>query len=144
MANVTVTMPDELMKRLTLLGEKQDAICAKCLDVGAEVLVQRVERNLAARIGEGTKYASRSTGELIGSLGKSPAKIDKNGRTNIKVGFSEPRRGEGDANAKIAAILEYGKSGQPAKPFLKPAYRSAKNEIEAAMVAEFERQVNAL
>src|SRR5699024_11936873 len=51
---------------------------------------------------------------------------DKNGDFNVKVGFSEPRS-DGDSNAKIATILEYGKSGQPAKPFLKPARSSSRN-----------------
>ena len=40
---------------------------------------------------------------------------DKNGDFNIKVGFSEPRP-DGESNAMLASILEYGKSGQPAKP----------------------------
>lgn len=140
MAKLTVNMPEDLMKRLTQLGERQDAICAACVEAGAEVLEQKAKRNLAARIGEGTKFESRSTGELLRSLGASKAKVDREGRTNAKVGFAEPRS-DGERNAKIAAILEYGKHGQPAKPFMKPALRSSRNEIESTMIHEFERQV---
>ena len=142
MAELKVTMPDDLMRRLTELGPKTDEICAKCLEAGADVLVAQVKRNLAARIGEGTKYDSRSTGKLLGSLGKSSVKVDRDGRSNLKVGFSEPRRGAaGNANAKIAAVLEYGKTGQPAKPFMKPAQRQTKKEVEAVMARTFEQEV---
>ena len=96
--------------------------------------------NLQAVIGSGTKYESRSTGELLRSLGTSPALQDKNGDFNVKVGFSEPRS-DGDSNAKIATILEYGKSGQPAKPFLKPARSSSKNACINAMRAKLDEEV---
>lgn len=34
--------------------------------------------------------------------------------------FKEPRS-DGESNAKIASIIEYGKQGQPPNPFLKSA-----------------------
>lgn len=45
------------------------------------------------------------------------------------------------ANAKIATILEYGKSGQPAKPFLKPARSSSRNACINAMKAKLDEEV---
>lgn len=141
MAKAEFQLPTNLMSLLTELGRRQDEICAKCVESGAEVLERQVRRNLAARIGEGTKFESRSTGNLLHSLGTTPAKVDRGGRTNAKVGFSEPRRDGGDPNGKIAAILEYGKHGQPAKPFMKPALRTLRSEIESTMIHEFERQV---
>ena len=65
---------------------------------------------------------------------------DKNGDFNVKVGFSEPRS-DGDSNAKIATILEYGKSGQPAKPFLKPAQSSSRNACISTMKAMLDEEV---
>ena len=38
------------------------------------------------------------------------------------------RARDGGSNAKIANVLEYGKHGQPAKPFLKPAKSASKAE----------------
>ena len=61
----------------------------------------------------------------------------------MKVGFSEPRS-DGESNAKIATILEYGKSGQPARPFLKPAKSSSKNACIEAMKAKLESEVNGI
>ncbi len=60
----------------------------KVLEAGAEVVEDKVRSNLQTVIGSGTKYESRSTGELLRSLGTSPALQDKNGDFNVKVGFS--------------------------------------------------------
>lgn len=120
MAKVTVNLPDELTAKLSRLGTRTDEVCEKALEAGAEVVEAAVRSRLKAVIGKETKYDSRSTGELLDALGTSPVKLDKDDKFNIKVGFSEPRTG-GESNAKIAAIIEYGKSGQPAKPFMKKA-----------------------
>jgi len=62
---------------------------------------------------------------------------------NIKVGFSEPRRG-GESNAMIASIIEYGKQGQPARPFLKPAKSASRKACIAAMEAKFAEELGKL
>lgn len=94
-------------------------------------------------VGSGTKYESRSTGELESALGLTPAKIDKNGNHNVKVGFAEPRS-DGESNAKLANILEYGKHGQPVKPFLKPAKSASRSACKTAMQEKFEEEVRKL
>lgn len=143
MAKAQMMMPEDFLKRLSRLGDRTDEISEKVLEAGGEVVLTRVKGNLAGVIGRGTQYESRSTGELLGSLGLSSVKVDKNGNHNIKVGFAEPRS-DGDSNAKIANILEYGKHGQPAKPFLKPAKSSSKAACEEAMKAKFEEEVGKL
>ena len=117
MARVDVKMPDEFLERMSRLGSNFDSIAETVLEVGGEVVLEKTKSNLASVIGSGTKYNSRSTGELESSLGLTGVKMDRNGNFNIKVGFSEPRR-DGGSNAQLANIIEYGKSGQPAKPFL--------------------------
>jgi hypothetical protein len=57
-----------------------------------------------------------------------------------RVGFSEPRS-DGDSNAKIANILEYGKSGQPPKPFLKPARSSGRKSCIEVMKAKLDEEL---
>ena len=94
-------------------------------------------------MGKGTKYESRSTGELESALGLSSVKMDKNGNHNIKVGFAEPR-GDGVSNAKLANIIEYGKHGQPAKPFMKPAKTASRAACISAMQDKFEEEVRKL
>ena len=96
--------------------------------------------NDAGVIGRGTKVESRSTGQLLSALGTSGVKLDRQGNHNVKVGFAEPRR-DGDSNAKIANILEYGRHGQPAKPFLKPAKSASKSAAIEAMKRKLEEEV---
>ena len=110
------------------------------LEAGGEVVLEKVRSNLQAVIGRDTKEESRSTGELVSALGVSPAKIDREGNYNVKVGFSEPRS-DGRSNAMIANVLEYGKSGQPAKPFLKPARTASRAPCIEAMKRTFEQEV---
>ena len=140
MAKCTVKMPDELLEKLSRLGAESDAIAERVLEVGGDIVVSKVKSNLSAVIGSGVKFDSRSTGELERSLGVSPVKIDKNGNSNIKIGFTEPRA-DGESNAKIANIIEYGKSGQPAKPFLKPAKSATKTTCMNAMKQKLEQEV---
>lgn len=143
MGKVQVKMPEDFLLRLSRLGDKTDEIIPKVLEAGGEVVEQKVRANLSAVIGRDTKEKSRSTGELLSALGVSPAKVDRDGNYNVKVGFSEPRP-DGRSNAMIANVLEYGKSGQPAKPFLKPARSAARAPCIEAMKAAFEREVEKL
>ena len=143
MARVDVKMPDEFLERMSRLGSNFDSIAETVLEAGGEVVLEKTKSNLASVIGSGTKYDSRSTGELESSLGLTGVKMDRNGNFNIKVGFSEPRR-DGGSNAQLANIIEYGKSGQPAKPFLKPARSASKKQCIEAMKQAFETEVEKL
>ena len=91
MARVDVKMPDEFLERMSRLGSNFDSIAETVLEAGGEVVLEKTKSNLASVIGSGTKYDSRSTGELESSLGLTGVKMDRNGNFNIKVGFSEPR-----------------------------------------------------
>ena len=86
MAKADVKMPDDFLLKLSKLGDKTDEIIPKVLESGGEVVLERVKSNLQGTIGSGTKEKSRSTGELVDSLGVSPAKLDRNGNFNVKVG----------------------------------------------------------
>ena len=134
MAKVDIKMPDEFLERMSRLGKDFDAVAESVLEAGGEVVLQKVQSNL---------YESRSTGELESALGLTPAKTDKYGNHNVKVGFAEPRS-DGSSNAKLANILEYGKHGQPAKPFLKPAKSASRSACKAAMQQKFEEEVRKL
>lgn len=141
MAKAYVKLPDDFLEKISRLGSKTDVICEKMLKAGGEVVLSRVKSNLSSVIGSGTKYKSRSTGELERALGLSKVRIDKNGNYNIKIGFAESRK-DGSSNAKLANIIEYGKSGQVAKPFLKPAKASSKSKCIEVMKSTFDKEVN--
>ena len=112
MAKADIKMPEDFLMKISQLGSNFDAVAERVLEAGGEVVLAKVQSNLAGVVGSGTKYDSRSTGELERSLGLSPAKLNRDGNHDIKVGFSEPRS-DGESNAKLANILEYGKHGQP-------------------------------
>ena len=140
MAKADFKLPDEFLTKLSRLGKDTDAVAEKVLEAGGKVVLAKVRSNLAAVIGSGTKYDSRSTGELEQSLGLSPVKMNREGNHDIKIGFSEPRS-DGGSNAKLANILEYGKHGQPAKPFLKPAKTASKQACIDTMTQKLEEEV---
>jgi len=139
-AKVDMKMPEDFLLKLSRLQDRTDDIIPRVLKAGGEVVEAKIKSNLQSVIGKGTKEESRSTGELVSALGVSSAKQDRDGNFNVKVGFSEPRP-DGKSNAMIAGVLEYGKHGQPPKPFLKPAKSASKKACVEAMVSAFEKEV---
>ena len=129
--------------KVSRLAEQTDEIIPRVLEAGGEVVLGKVKDNLRSVIGRDTKDSSESTGELASSLGLSPAKQNREGNFNVKVGFSEPRS-DGGSNAKIANIIEYGKQGQPAKPFLKSAKSASRKACIAAMTDKLEEEISKL
>ena len=131
MARVTIEMPTTLMDQLASAAEKTDSAIPKALEAGGKVVFERMQANLRSAIGRGTKVKSRSTGKLLAALGVSPVKVNDEGNYDVKVGFAE---GRGDANnAMLANLIEYGKSGQPPKPFLKRTKSSSQSPCIEAM-----------
>jgi HK97 gp10 family phage protein len=143
MAKGEIKMPEDFLLKLSRLGDKSDEIISRVLGAGGEVALEKVRGNLEAVIGRDTKHKSRSTGELADALGLSPVKLSRDGTLNIKLGFAEPRSG-GGVNALVAATLEYGKQGQPAKPFLRPARTASRKLVIAEMVKVYEEEVERL
>ena len=143
MAKAEFKMPDDFLQKVSQLSEKTDKIIPLVLEAGGEVAIKKLRDNLNAVVGKDTKYSSLSTGELSEALGITPARMDKDGNFNVKVGFSEPRS-NGDRNAKIANILEYGKYGQPPKPFLKLAKNQSKKPVIEVMKATLEEEIKKL
>ena len=141
MAKVTMQMPDEFLERVSKLGNETDRIIDSCLEAGGEVALGFVRDGLAGVVGKNTKLPSRSTGELVRALGVSPPKLNRKGARDVKIGFNEPHS-DGRPNALLANVLEYGKSGQPPKPFLKKARSQAKKPVEAAIEKRFDEEVS--
>lgn len=140
MAKVNIKLPDEFLKKLSSLGERTDEVAKKALTEGGEIILARTRANLIGVIGKNLKGESRSTGQLVSSLGLSPVMVDRNGNYNIKIGFDE-YRDDGSSNAGVANIIEYGKHGQPAKPFLAPAKRQVGNQTLERMKQVIEEEM---
>ena len=140
MAKVKIEMPDEFLNQIADMGNTLDTAVPKALAAGGKVVMEKMKSNLRAAIGLGTKYKFRSTGKLAASLGVSPAKLDREGNLDVKVGFSE---GRGDvSNAMLANLLEYGKHGQPPKPFLKQTKSSSRKPCIEAMQASLKKELD--
>ncbi len=143
MAKATMKLPEDFLLKISKLGEKTDEIIPRVLEAGGQIVEEKVKSNLQSIIGRDTLEESRSTGELIKALCVSPALMDKDGNFNVKVGFSEPRL-DGKSNAMIAGVLEYGKSGQPPKPFLKPAKSASRKACIETMKQKLEKEVESI
>lgn len=152
--SVIIQFDDDFSKKLAALGSHTDEILEKAMSAGAEAALPIVRAELQGAIGGDTKEPSRSTGELVNSLGISPVMVDNKGITNVKIGFSEPRRHQYIAkkkrsyytvtNAMIANVLEYGKSGQPPRPWLKRAKTKATKVFRAKAQEIIDKEVEKL
>lgn len=151
MAKCEIKLPDELYKSIEKLSGRQDEILKSTLEAGGEIVLKAVRNNLNHAI---TNSSMRSTGELKNSLGMSPVKKSSRGIYNIKIGFAEPRRKQYAAkkkrsyytitNAMIANVLEYGKTGQSPRPFVRPARVSSKKPAIEAMKSKFDEEIKRL
>ena len=140
MAKLTIKMPTDLMDQLAKAAEKTDSAIPKALEAGGKVVFEKMQANLRSSIGRGTKYKSRSTGKLLAALGVSPVKVNDEGNYDVKVGFAEGRGIV--SNAMLANLLEYGKHGQPPKPFLKQTKSSSRNPCIEAMQSVLKEELN--
>jgi len=147
-AKVTWKMPTEFLDDIGKLESwVADDIIPKVLEAGGKVVLAKVRGNLQSVIGKNLKYKSRSTGELVSALGLSKPRLDRRGNYDVKIGFREPRRRRGGSrasNAMLANIIEYGKQGQPPKPFLKPAKSASRTPAIEAMKRKLEEEINKL
>lgn len=154
MAVATIKLPEDFLLKASKLGNQTDEIIEKTLEAGGDVILPKVKSNLKSVIGKDLKFEGRTTGELIESLGLSPVEIDDKETHNIKIGFNEPRRNQYEAkskrsyytitNAMIANVIEYGKSGQDAKPFLKPAKSASRKSCIETMKKKLESEIQNL
>jgi len=160
MSTVTIKLPDEFMNQLSEFDSQLENIFEKSLEDGAEIACEQAKANLGVALAsfalsDGT---SRSTGQLKGALGTSPVKPSELGGYDIRVGFAEPRKKKSGAttyskklksgkisnyeytNEMVSNILEYGKKGQAAKPFMKPAEDATKAKVKAKMEETFKAE----
>lgn len=144
MAKVELKMPEDFLERISRINENFDRIMPGVLEAGAKPVLDKAESNLQSVIAKGTKHKSKSTGDLVSAIGKSSAWQDRNGNWNMKVGIGKSKDRKGVSNALKAMVLEYGKSGQPPKPWLKPAGAASKKACISEMKAKLDRELKSL
>ena len=62
MANCTCKLPEELLKKLSKLGNKMDDVSEIVLETGGAIVLDKVRSNLQSVL------SGESTGELLGSF----------------------------------------------------------------------------
>lgn len=139
MAKVTIYPGTDFLRKLEQMQGNIDQAIPAALEEGGKIVLSQMHGKLSGVIGRNTKHPSKSTGKLLQALGLSPVKVNDTGNYDVKVGFAEGRPGK--SNAMLANILEYGKTGQPPKPFLAPTKSQAKKPCLDAMEAALKREL---
>ena len=138
---IQVKLTTDFAAKLQSVADDMDKVAEKALVEGASIVEKQMRSNLQKVIGSGTKSQSKSTGQLLNALGKSPVKANiKTGGWDIKIGFLEPRK-DGTPNALVANILEYGKKGQAPKPFMKPALNATRRKVRTTMSRVIDEEI---
>lgn len=136
-------LPDEMISKMNKLGENYDSITKTVLVEGAKPLFNTAKDNLVNSIGQNTKQPSKATGDLASSIRTTRPFQDNSGNWGIKVGCEGVDK-KGVSNAMKAAILEYGKSNQTPRPWLKPSGIKAKKACVESMQSAFNQEVDKL
>lgn len=132
MAKVQLKLPTEYIAKLDSLGANTTEVCKRAVYVGAGIVADAVKAGLLS------VHTPRS-GALRDSLGIAPIKPNGDG-ADTKIGF-DGTDNNWVPNALKARVLESGKSGQPARPFMRKALNSSRGAAQAAMRAEFEQEI---
>jgi HK97 gp10 family phage protein len=132
-------MPTGFLAQVNSIDSKLEPVAREALAAGAEVVVKALRERLQEVIFDGDRNYNKSTGELVAALGVSQMRLDRNGNYDVKVGFMEPRS-DGEVNAKIANIMEYGTSKRPARPFLAPTKAKKGRACKEAIRRVFEER----
>lgn len=140
MAGFTAKLPSDLINKLDTLEKDIGNIEDEMLNAATKILEPEVSKNLQQSI----------TGQYdIGNLAKSVSrKITRSKKEAVGVVYfkgTSTRVYKNGKSVKVrnglkAAVLEYGRKGQPARPFLRPAMNAKKEEIFDTMEKIFENE----
>lgn len=136
MAKITLKTSHDIEAKMQKLGRKSVEICKRAVYEGAGIMADQIRRNLEKNL----QGSESSTGDLVGSLGIAPIQDDGRGGVGTKVGFDGYDR-KGTPNALKARAMESGTSRQPARPFVRPAVKQAREPAKRAMADEVEKEI---
>lgn len=123
MGKITVNGMDALIDDLADLAKLPDSVIEDILDAEADV-IERAQRRTARKMGV------YDTGMTADSIKKG--KIKKTGLDHSITVAPRGKNKRGQRNAEVAFVNEYGKRGQPARPFIATANKEAEKETVEA------------
>ncbi len=118
MARLEVNGLDALLEDLSAIAQLPDSVAEDILNAEADVI--QPEQQRAAQEMLTGDYA---TGATARSIKRSKVKKTSSGKS-LTI-YLRGRRGDGKDAAEVAFINEYGKKGQPARPFIRTANERA-------------------
>ena len=127
MAKFEVNGLDALIGDLGALAQLPDSVAEDILTAEADIV--EAEQRIAARDMLKGPY---STGKTASAIKRTKIKKTKDGKS-LTI-YPQGKREKGKRSAEVAFIDEYGKKGQPARPFIRTANERA--EPKAAQAGE--------
>lgn len=125
MADFGINGLDDLMMSLSEAAELPDDVAEEMLTAEAEIVED-------AQIYTGMKMGVHRTGVTLSSI-KHGRMQRRNDGGRVMYVYPQGTNERGNRNAEVAFINEFGKHGQPARPFIKTANEEAADPaVEAA------------
>lgn len=123
MADFNVTGLDDVMKEMMSHQAAVEIAVPVMLNAGAEILIQAQKQQV-----ESMKIFD--TGDTLNSIKGDKIKKDKDGNSFIDV-YPQGKDRKGVRNAEKAFVAEYGKSNEPARPWMRTANAKCSDEVTA-------------
>lgn len=137
MARFNVVGLDGLVLDLERMAELPDEVFDDMLNAGADVVAVAQKR-------VGLRMGVHRTGMTLSSIKKSK-KIGRQSDFGRYIDvYPQGKNADGNENAEVAFINEYGKEGQPARPFLRTAINEAQDEATEAEAEKYNEWLKSL
>lgn len=145
---------DNFINELERFANDEPDIAKEVVNAGAQPVADRIRETLYKlqeepfhRLSESEEFSAvplRQKNDLLNSMGITPADVDKEGNTNVKIGFDgygklkTKKYPNGVPNALLARAIESGSSVRKKTPFVRPAVNKSRN----AAIAEMDKVLN--
>jgi len=116
MASINVVGLEDEQDFFDRLAQLPDDVQTQILEAQGKLVLQAIRQ-------KGQMYRVRDTGGTLDSLKRGKVRRDKRGDMSVYVRF-EGRNARGVRYAEIAFVNNYGKAGQPARPFVTQAVQA--------------------
>ena len=134
---------NQLSISLEKLAAMPDNIMAEMLTAGAEVIKDAQQKKLEQFVEGYSPKAKKPkrTGQLAASL-KIEKPNTRNGTITIRPSGTRKRGNTVTRNEEIGYITEYGKAGEPARPWMREANAEAEDKAVDAAAKPFEQYLD--
>lgn len=162
MARMTIKGLDEYASKLSQYSNNFSETAERAVKAGASPVADEIRRSISnlsedkfRRLQEGDKFSGAplpQKKDLLDSMGITPASVNRNGDTNVKIGFSgygshkTKKYKSGLPNALLARAIESGSSVRKKTPFVRQAVARTKSRSieEITKVIETDLKIYAL